>query len=166
MSNRQGQEQMQTYAEAKSSITGAVQSSFTSLAKMLGIPQLTESFYQNIIYIFMVIVIMIGILVYIQIVSGNGNGNTTLSNNPLFAPPTKEVKKVEIKRIVEGFSLSEEITTATSAADINYDDIDMVAETEIMNDNLYDAYVVEHIEDDKNNNNNKNNKKNNKNNKK
>ena len=158
MSNRQGQEHMQTYAEAKSSITGVVQSSFTSLAKMLGIPQLTESFYQNIIYIFMVIVIMVGILIYIQIVSGNGNGNTTLSNNPLFAPPTKEVKKVEIKRIVEGFSLSEDMTTATSAGDVNYDDIDTGAATETitetMNDDLHDGYV-EHIEDDKKNNNKK-----------
>ena len=158
MSNRQGQEQMQTYAEAKSSITGAVQSSFTSLAKMLGIPELTESFYQNIIYIFIVIVIMVGILVYIQIVSGNGNGNTMLSNNPLFAPPTKEVKKVEIKRIVEGFSLSEDMNTATSAGDVNYDDIDTGAATETitetMNYDLHDGYV-EQFEDDKKNKKNK-----------
>jgi len=101
MSNSQGQEKMQTLDEAKSSVTGVVQSSFSSLAKMLGLPQLKESFYQNIIYIFMMIVIMIGILVYIQMVSGDDNG--AISNNPLFAPPTKEVKKIEIKRIVEGY---------------------------------------------------------------
>ena len=52
MSNSQGQEKMQTLDEAKSSVTGVVQSSFSSLAKMLGLPQLKESFYQNIIYIF------------------------------------------------------------------------------------------------------------------
>ena len=52
-SQGQGQVQVQTFGQAESSITEVVQSSFTSLAKMLGIPQLKESFYQNIIYIFM-----------------------------------------------------------------------------------------------------------------
>jgi hypothetical protein len=108
---------MQTFDEAKSSITGTFQSSFASLAKMLGIPQLKESFYQNIIYIFIVIVIMVGILVYIQMVTADNN--PIVSNNPLFAPPTKEVKKIEIKRIVEGFSMDETTDVSSSAADIN-----------------------------------------------
>jgi hypothetical protein len=90
------QEQVQTFGEAKTTILSSIQSSFASLAKMLGIPQLKESFYQNIIYIFIVIIIMVGILVYIQMINAT-------SKNSLFAPPTKEVKKVEIKKIVEGF---------------------------------------------------------------
>jgi hypothetical protein len=63
----------------------------------------------------MVVVIMIGILVYIQMINGD------ISNNPLFAPPTKEVKKVEIKRIVEGFSMSEGMDISSYAADVNGD---------------------------------------------
>ena len=90
------QEQVQTYGEAKASVIDVAQSSFTSLAKMLRIPQLKESFYQNVIYILIVIVIMVGILVYIQIVGVTGN-------DPLFSPPTKEIKQIEIKKIVEGF---------------------------------------------------------------
>lgn len=119
MSNSGGQEKMQTFDEAKSSITGTFQSSFASLAKMLGIPQLKESFYQNIIYIFIVIVIMVGILVYIQMVSADNN--PIVSNNPLFAPPTKEVKKIEIKRIVEGFDTDTDFGNKDigNAADIN-----------------------------------------------
>lgn len=104
------QEQVQTFGEAKTSVIDIVQSSFTSLAKMLGVPQLKESFYQNIIYILIVIVIMVGILVYIQMV----DGSTT--NNPLFSAPTKEVKKIEIKRVVEGFD-----------ANIGFDGIDISA---------------------------------------
>lgn len=46
-----GQEQVQTLGEAKTTIFTSIQSSFASLAKMLGISQLKESFYQNIIYI-------------------------------------------------------------------------------------------------------------------
>jgi hypothetical protein len=95
MSNNQGQ--VQTFGEAKTSIIDVAQSSFTSLAKMLRIPQLKESFYQNVIYILIVIVIMVGVLVYIQIVGA------TTSNDPLFSPPTKEIKQIEIKKIVEGF---------------------------------------------------------------
>ena len=88
---------MQTFGEAKTSFIDVVQSSFASLAQMLGISQLKESFYQNIIYILIVIVIMIGILVYVQMVGIESKG-------PLFSPPTKEIKKVEIRRrIVEGF---------------------------------------------------------------
>jgi hypothetical protein len=97
MSNSQGEAQMQTFGEAKTSFIDVVQSSFASLAQMFGISQLKESFYQNIIYILIVIVIMIGILVYVQMVGIESKG-------PLFSPPTKEIKKVEIrKRIVEGF---------------------------------------------------------------
>jgi hypothetical protein len=109
-----GQEQVQTFGEAKTTILTSVQSSFASLAKMLGIPQLKESFYQNIIYIFIVIVIMVGILVYMQIVGAE-------SNNPLFAPPTKEVKKVEIKKIVEGFDTNVDFGSKDigSAADVS-----------------------------------------------
>ena len=40
---------VQTVGEATSSIGQVVQSSFTSLANMLGLPQLKESFFQNII---------------------------------------------------------------------------------------------------------------------
>jgi hypothetical protein len=97
MSDSQGEAQMQTFGEAKTSFIDVVQSSFASLAQMLGISQLKESFYQNIIYILIVIVIMIGILVYVQMVGIESKG-------PLFSPPTKEIKKVEIRRrIVEGF---------------------------------------------------------------
>jgi len=112
MSNNQ--DGVQTLGEVKSSITGVVESSFSSLAKMVGIPQLKESFYQNIIYILIVIVIMIGILVYIQMVGAK-------SNNPLFAPPTKEIKQIEIKKIVEGFDTNVDFGSKDigSAADIN-----------------------------------------------
>lgn len=135
MSNSQGQEKMQTLDEAKSSVTGVVQSSFSSLAKMLGLPQLKESFYQNIIYIFMVIVIMIGILVYIQMVGGDDNG--AISNNPLFAPPTKEVKKIEIKRIVEGFKFGSRDIDIDSAASVDNNGNDG-------NNDLHNAYVDSH----------------------
>lgn len=141
MSNSQGQEKMQTLDEAKSSVTGVVQSSFSSLAKMLGLPQLKESFYQNIIYIFMVIVIMIGILVYIQMVGGDDNG--AISNNPLFAPPTKEVKKIEIKRIVEGFEFgSIDIDSAASVENNGNDGNDG-------NNDLHNAYVETYADNKK-----------------
>ena len=107
MSDNQGQ--VQTFGEAKTSIIDVIQSSFTSLAKMLGIPQLKESFYQNIIYIFITIVIMVGILVYIQMVGLE-------SKSPLFSAPTKEVKQIEIKRVVEGFD-----------ANVGFDGIDTTA---------------------------------------
>ena len=138
MSNSQGQEKMQTLDEAKSSVTGVVQSSFSSLAKMLGLPQLKESFYQNIIYIFMVIVIMIGILVYIQMVGGDDNG--AISNNPLFAPPTKEVKKIEIKRIVEGFEFGSRDIDIDSAASVENNGND----GNDGNNDLHNAYVDSH----------------------
>jgi len=144
MSNSEGQEKIQTLDEAKSSVTGVVESSFSSLAKMLGLPQLKESFYQNIVYIFMVIVIMIGILVYIQMVVGDNN--STITNNPLFTPPTKEVKKVEIKRIVEGFSLTETTDISNSAADVNSGGVDATGHQD--NNHLPNA-VIDHIGDKK-----------------
>ena len=55
---------MQTVGEATSSVKGVFESTFSSLAKSLSLPQLKDSFFQNIIYILMVIVILIGILVY------------------------------------------------------------------------------------------------------
>jgi hypothetical protein len=122
------QEQVQTFGEAKTTILSSIQSSFASLAKMLGIPQLKESFYQNVIYIFMVIIIMVGILVYIQMINAT-------SKNPLFAPPTKEVKKVEIKKIVEGFDAN---------VDFGSTDISNAAE-------LHDG-CVEHLYESNNNN--------------
>lgn len=112
MSDNQGQ--VQTFGEAKTSFIDVIQSSFTSLAKMLGIPQLKESFYQNIIYILITIVAMVGILVYIQMVGLE-------SNNPLFSPPIKEVKQVEIKKIVEGFDANVDFGSKDigNAADVN-----------------------------------------------
>ena len=109
MSNSQGEAHVQTFGEAKSSIIDVIQSSFASLAKMLGISQLKESFYQNIIYILIVIVVMVGILVYIQMISGS------VTSNPLFLPPTKQIKKVEIKRIVEGFDTEAEFNSINAA---------------------------------------------------
>ena len=98
MSN--GPAHIQTVSEAESSISSASKSTFASLANTLGLPQLRDSFFQNIIYILITIIIFVGILVYIQIVGPTGN-------DPLNSPPTREIKKVEIKRIVEGFELSE-----------------------------------------------------------
>jgi hypothetical protein len=110
MSNSQGEAHVQTFGEAKSSIIDVIESSFASLAKMLGVSQLKESFYQNIIYILIVIVVMVGILVYIQMISGS------VTSNPLFLPPTKQIKKVEIKRIVEGFDTEAEFNSINAAS--------------------------------------------------
>jgi hypothetical protein len=91
---------MQTVGEATGSIKGVFQSTFSSLANSLSLPQLRDSFFQNIIYIIMVIIILIGILVYIQMVG-------TTSVNPLSLPPTKEVRKIEIQKVVEGFDMEQ-----------------------------------------------------------
>jgi hypothetical protein len=91
---------MQTVGEATNSITNVFQSTFSSLASSLKLPQLRDSFYQNIIYIFIAIVILVGILVYIQMV-----GTTHI--NPLSLPASKEIKKIEIQKIVEGFDMEQ-----------------------------------------------------------
>ena len=103
---------MQTVGEATSSVKGVFESTFSSLAKSLSLPQLKDSFFQNIIYILMVIVILIGILVYIQMVGVN-------SVNPLDLPPTKEVKKIEIQKVVEGFDIEQTGGLEESAHDMN-----------------------------------------------
>jgi hypothetical protein len=91
---------MQTVGEATNSITNVFQSTFSSLASSLKLPQLRDSFYQNIIYIFIAIIILVGILVYIQMV-----GTTHI--NPLSLPASKEIKKIEIQKIVEGFDMEQ-----------------------------------------------------------
>jgi hypothetical protein len=88
---------IQTVSEATSSIKGVAVSTFSSLANLLNLPQLKDSFFQNIIYILIVIIILVGILVYIQMVGAN-------SVNPLNLPPSKEVKKIEIQKVVEGYN--------------------------------------------------------------
>ena len=91
---------MQTVGEATSSIKGVFQSTFSSLANTLNLPQLRDSFFQNIIYILIVIIILVGILIYIQMVGMN-------SVNPLSLPPTKEIRKIEIQKVVEGFDMEQ-----------------------------------------------------------
>ena len=91
---------MQTVGEATNSITNVFQSTFSSLASSLKLPELRDSFYQNIIYIFIYIIILVGILVYIQMVG-------TTHTNPLNLPPSKEIKKIEIQKIVEGFDMEQ-----------------------------------------------------------
>ena len=147
MSDNQGQ--VQTFGEAKTSIIDVIQSSFTSLAKMLGIPQLKESFYQNIIYILITIVIMVGILVYIQMVGAT-------DTDPLFSPPTKEVKQIEIKRVVEGFDTNTGFYGVdTTAAPVNEGDNNMYGgdggdggDDYDHNASLHDG-LSEHIENNK-----------------
>ena len=94
------QAKMQTVGEATSSVTNVFKSTFSSLANSLNLPQLRDSFFQNIIYILIVIIILIGILVYIQMVGVN-------NVNPLSLPPTTEVKKLEIQKVVEGFDMEQ-----------------------------------------------------------
>lgn len=128
------QQNMQTVGDATSSISQVVQSSFTNLANMLGLPQLKESFFQNIIYILMAIIILIGILVYIEMTGSSGN-------DPLNSPPTKEIKKVEIKKIVEGFDVDTgfNYTENTSALD----EVDIVEND--TNDNSNDNFLDDHL---------------------
>ena len=103
---------MQTVGEATSSIKGVFQSTFSSLANTLNLPQLRDSFFQNIIYILIVIIILVGILVYIQMVGMN-------SVNPLSLPPTKEVRKIEIQKVVEGFDMEQNNGIQDSSASID-----------------------------------------------
>lgn len=103
---------MQTVGEATSSIKNVFQSTFSSLASSLSFPQLRDSFYQNIIYILIVIIILIGILVYIQMVG-------TTHVNPLNLPPSKEIKKIEIQKVVEGFDMEQNGGIEESASNIN-----------------------------------------------
>ena len=144
MSDSQGEAQMQTFGEAKTSFIDVVQSSFASLAQMFGISQLKESFYQNIIYILIVIVIMIGILVYVQMVGIESKG-------PLFSPPTKEIKKVEIRRrIVEGFDANVDFgnTDIGNPANINESGGDDNGDDNSHNPSL-DEGLSEHYENKK-----------------
>ena len=103
---------MQTVGEATSSIKGVFQSTFSGLANTLNLPQLRDSFFQNIIYILIVIIILVGILVYIQMVGMN-------SVNPLNLPPTKEVRKIEIQKVVEGFDMEQNNGIEDSSASID-----------------------------------------------
>ena len=127
---------IQTVSEASNSISNVAQSTFTSLANTLGLPQLRDSFFQNIIYILIAIIILIGILVYIQMVGPSGN-------NPLNLPPTKEIKKVEIKKIVEGFDISGSISDSIAdTADI-MPDVDHSSETDLhlaQSDSIIEEY--------------------------
>jgi hypothetical protein len=62
---------------------------------------------------------MVGILVYIQMVGLE-------SKSPLFSAPTKEVKKIEIKRVVEGFDANVGFGGIdTTAAPVNEGDNNM-----------------------------------------
>ena len=121
---------MQTVGETTTSIKGVFESTFSSLAKSLSLPQLRDSFFQNIIYILMVIVVLIGILVYIQMVGMN-------SVNPLSLPPTKEVKKIEIQKIVEGFDVEQTGGLEDSAHDVN--DVNDINDMENEGGNLYNG---------------------------
>ena len=103
---------IQTVGEATSSIKGAVGSTFDSLANLLNISQLKDSFFQNIIFILIVIIILVGILVYIQMVGVN-------SVNPLNLPPSKQVKKIEIQKVVEGFDMEQYKGIENNAETIN-----------------------------------------------
>ena len=103
---------MQTVGEATSSVTNVFKSTFGSLASSLNFPQLRDSFYQNIIYIIIVIIILIGVLVYIQMV-----GTTHI--NPLNLPPSKEIKKIQIQKVVEGFDMEQNGGIEEFAENIN-----------------------------------------------
>ena len=105
---------MQTVGQATGSIKGVFQSTFSSLANSLNLPQLRDSFFQNIIYILIVIIILVGILVYIQMVGVN-------NVNPLSLPPTTEVKKIEIQKVVEGFDMEQNGGLEDSSTNIEVD---------------------------------------------
>ena len=103
---------MQTVGESTSSVTNVFKSTFGSLASSLNFPQLRDSFYQNIIYIIVVIIILVGVLVYIQMV-----GTTHI--NPLNLPPSKEIKKIQIQKVVEGFDMEQNGGIEEFASNIN-----------------------------------------------
>jgi hypothetical protein len=103
---------MQTVGEATSSVTNVFKSTFGSLASSLNISQLRDSFYQNIIYIIIVIIILVGLLVYIQMVG-------TTHTNPLNLPPSKEIKKIEIQKVVEGFDMEQNGGLEDSSTNLN-----------------------------------------------
>lgn len=91
---------IQTLGQALGQASSTFKSTISSLANTLGLPELRDSFFQNIIYILLTIIIFVGILVYIQMVGLTGN-------DPLNSPPSRVIKKVEIKKIVEGFDITD-----------------------------------------------------------
>ena len=103
---------MQTVGEAASSVTNVFKSTFGSLASSLNFPQLRDSFYQNIIYILIVIIILVGILVYIQMVGAT-------HTNPLLQEPTKQVRKIQIQKVVEGFDMQQQGGIEEFASNVN-----------------------------------------------
>ena len=103
---------MQTVGEAASSVTNVFKSTFSSLASSLKISELKDSFYQNIIYILIVIIILVGILVYIQMVGAT-------HTNPLLQEPTKEVRKIQIQKVVEGFDMQQQGGIEEFASNVN-----------------------------------------------
>ena len=124
---------MQTVGEATSSVTNVFKSTFSSLATSLNLPQLRDSFYQNIIYILIVIIILVGIMVYIQMV-----GTTHI--NPLNLPPSKEIKKIQIQKVVEGFDMEQTGGIEEFAENINTVGVTGVTGiTDGGNGNLYDS---------------------------
>jgi len=103
---------MQTVGEAASSVTNVFKSTFSSLASSLKISELKDSFYQNIIYILIAIIILVGILVYIQMVGAT-------HTNPLLQEPTKEVRKIQIQKVVEGFDMQQQGGIEEFASNVN-----------------------------------------------
>lgn len=132
------QQNIQTVGDATSSISQVVQSSFTNLANILGLPQLKESFFQNIIYILIAIIIFIGILVYIEMTGSSGN-------DPLNSPPTKEIKKVEIKKIVEGFDVDSGFNSTENTSAL--DEVGIVENygNDNLNDNLNNIFLDDYL---------------------
>ena len=118
---------MQTVGEVTSSVTNVFKSTFSSLASSLKLPQLRDSFYQNIVYIFIVIIILVGILVYIQMV-----GTTHI--NPLNLPPSKEIKNIQIQKVVEGFDMEQ-----NGGIEEYAENISTVGLTDIASGNLYES---------------------------
>ena len=106
------QAKMQTVGEAASSVTNVFKSTFSSLASSLKISELKDSFYQNIIYILIAIIILVGILVYIQMIGAT-------HTNPLLQEPTKEVRKIQIQKVVEGFDMQQQGGIEEFASNVN-----------------------------------------------